>query len=115
MSFGRHLIERLSHANLIFQMYPVDRLSIHIWNWQAINESEALALRRQSPLRLFLSQIGHSCLGHKDEVVFDQCSAHFDTELFSLVLVVYCLNLDDQRVFDAEDRIRRLIWIIFEV
>jgi hypothetical protein len=32
-----------------------------------------------------------------------------------LAIVFYRLNLDDQRVFDAEDRIRRLIWIIFEI
>ena len=115
MSSGNLFIERLSHANLVILMYPIYRPSIYIWDWQTINESETLALRRQSPLRLFLSQISHSCLGHKDEVVFDQCSAHFDTELCSLTLVFYCLNLDDQRIFDAEDRIRRLIWIILEI
>jgi hypothetical protein len=25
------------------------------------------------------------------------------------------LDFDDQRVFDAEDRIRRLVWVVLEV
>jgi hypothetical protein len=96
-------------------VYPVDRESIHIWDWQAINESKTLALRRQSPFRLFLPQISHSFLGHKHEVVLDQSAAHFDPEVFSFFLVFDCLNIDDERVFDTENRIRGLIWIILQI
>ena len=96
-------------------MYPIHRPSIYIWDWQTINEAETLALRRQSPLRLCLSQINHSCLSHKNEVVLDQRSAHFDAKTFSLVLVFYSLNIDDQRVFDTKHRIRGLIGIILEI
>ena len=96
-------------------MYPVDRESIHIWDWQAINKSESLALRRQSPFRLLSPQISNSFLGHKHEVVLNQSGAHFDTEAFSFILVFDCLNIDDQRVFDTENRIRGLIWIILEI
>jgi hypothetical protein len=96
-------------------VYPVDQESIHIWDWQTINKSKILALRRQSPFRLYLPQISHSLFGHKHEVVLDQSAAHFDTEVFSLILVFDCLNFDDQRVFDPEDRICGLIWIILEI
>ena len=114
-SLGFHVLERLLSANIFVHVYPVDRESIHFWDWQAINESRILALRRQSPFRLFLPQISHSLFGHKHEVVLDQSAAHFDTEVFSLILVFDCLNIDDQRVFDTENRIRGLIWIILEI
>lgn len=96
-------------------MLSTDHTSIHIWDRQTINESEALTMRRQSPLGLFSSQISHSLFSNKHEIVFDQSGAQFDAELLRLVLVFDSLNIDDQRVFHTEYRICGFIGIVLEV
>jgi len=89
--------------------------SIYIWYWEIINESDLTPLAIHCFFRLAATQLPGSLISHQDKVMGDQRRPCLHTVLFSLILIVYLSDFDNERLFYTKHCVGRLVGIILQI
>jgi hypothetical protein len=114
-SISQTTVLRYEFQNINGKMPDFIPVSINVRDRKIVHEVELATIPSHGLLSLRSPQLPRGLLRHQNEVIHQQSSPDFHAVLIGLLSVLDLLNFHDQRVFDAEDRVGGLVWVVFEV